>query len=177
MLYPNFYRLFHKKIPCCRADSTCLVWRSRVCKDKKYVSIGEKNIYNHFFIFFISPSLFWQGCIFFCLLPNYMLGEKIYWKGDEKRGERVKCIFFPQLVKVCIFSPQLTENVQNCPKKAGKFFSCGAHHLNIINFIGGKNINQEGGGGAKIWIQNLIYTPVLWCSISSLQQQRPAFRG
>ena len=33
------------------------------------------------------------------------VGEKKDWKEMKKGG---KCIFFPQLVKVCIFSPQLT---------------------------------------------------------------------
>ena len=32
------------------------------------------------------------------------------------------------------------------------------HPFIISYFIWGKNINQE-GGGAKIWISNLIYTP------------------
>ena len=68
---------------------------------------------------------------------------RIWLKGDEKWG---KCIVFPQLV---------TKNLQNCKKK----IACGALPLNlIISFIWGKNINQEGGG--KIWISNLIYTPL-----------------
>ena len=33
-------------------------------------------------------------------------------------------------------------------QKRLKFFTCGAHTLNMISFILGKNINQEGGGGA-----------------------------
>ena len=46
-------------------------------------------------------------------------------------------------------------------KKAKKNFTCGAHYLNIKNFIWGKNINQERGGGAKKLISNLICTPGL----------------
>ena len=51
-----------------------------------------------------------------------------------------KCIFFPQLVKIIyIFS---TIDLQNY-KKGLQFFVCGAHDLIVINFLWGKNMNQE----------------------------------
>ena len=65
---------------------------------------------------------------------------------DEQRGEMH---IFPLLVKsIHIFSP-IDSNIQNCNKKGLKFFACGAHPHIIINFIWGKDINQEGAGGQK----------------------------
>ena len=66
-----------------------------------------------------------------------------------KKGGKIH-IFFPNRKKYAYFPPQLIENLQKGNKKGLKFSSCGAHHINIINFIWGKNPNQEGGGGEKM---------------------------
>ena len=94
-----------------------------------------------------------RGVYFFYLWgkiwPNNMLGEKIL-KGDEKGG---KMYIFPLLVKsMHIFSPiDLKQNF----KKRLNIFSLGrAAPHNIIIFIWGKNMSQE---GEKI---NFKYTPL-----------------
>ena len=84
------------------------------------------------------------------------LGGKNEWKKIKKGGGNA--YFFPKWVEsMHIFRPIDLKYTKL--QKIG--FVCGAHTFFIINFSWGKNIKQ-GGGGAKILISNLIYTPVLY---------------
>ena len=66
-------------------------------------------------------------------------------QGDEKRGENA--YFFPPIgQKYAHFFPDWLK-IYKITKKVWKFFPFGAHHLIVINFIWGKNMNEERGGG------------------------------
>ena len=65
-----------------------------------------------------------------------------------KKGGKMH--IFPRLVKSMYIVSPIDLKFAKLQKKGLKFFTYGAHHLNIINFQRGKNMNQEGGGGKNM---------------------------
>ena len=77
-------------------------------------------------------------------LANYHVGEKNDWKG-MKKGEKMH-IFPPIGKKYAYFFPNW-HKIYKITKKRLKIFAI------VINFLWGKNMIQERGGGAKYEFQ------------------------
>ena len=99
-------------------------------------TINKLAIHSGVYIFLLDPKI-WAK-----IWPNNRLGKKNYWKGMKKGG---KCIFFPKLVKSMHIFPPIDLKYTKLQKKGWQLFVW-------IKLSWGKNINQEGGGGPKIWI-------------------------
>ena len=89
--------------------------------------------------------------------PNIMLGKKMNERGRKKGG---KCIFFSPIGQKYAYFFLNWLKIYKTTKEGLKFFACGAHHLNVIDFLWEQNINQEGGGN-----MNFTFNIHPWASL------------
>ena len=100
-----------------------------------------------------------QGYLFFCFfggggknMAKYHVGEKILFKGDEKKGGNAYC--FPNWLQ----TTKIAKNHGLNEEKGWQIFACGAHPL-IIHFI--QNIIQERGEAKNMNFEFYIHPCLL----------------